>query len=51
MNYGRRAHCLSFTHVAPRHVIGKLLMDVQSVKSENPELKIISVPIFYLTSY
>ena len=39
MNYDHHAHRLSFTQVAPGHVSEILAMNMERVKSENPELK------------
>ena len=36
---GHHTHCLSFTQVAPGHVSEFLAVNMERVKSENPELK------------
>ena len=39
MNYSHHAHRLSLTQVAPGHVSEILVMNMERIKSENPNLK------------
>ena len=49
INYGHHTHCLSLTQVTPGHVSEIVAMDMEGVKSENPELKRYYKYIFSLT--